>query len=91
MPISPEMVIKLNPNAPAGSWEVGQRLGSSKDIVLNPESARLWLLSDRFSLPDWMSFQAAFSLGDMFIFFGVIWLLWSLGGGDKKSDQGEIK
>ncbi len=91
MPISPEMVTKLNPNAPADSWQIGQRLGSSKDIVLTPETARLQFLSDRFSLPDWMSFQAAFSLGDVLIFLGVVWLLWSLGSGDKVHAKGDIE
>lgn len=85
MPISPDNVQKLNPNAPAGSWSVGQRLGYTKDIVLTPESTRLEFLSDRFTLPDWINYQVAFSLGDVFISLGVIWLLWSLGG--KKTEN----
>lgn len=91
MPIRPELVQKLNPNAPAGSWQLGQRLGDSKDIVLAPEATRLWFLSDRFLLPDWVSFQAAFSLGDALIFLGVIWLLWSLGGKVRTIEKGEIE
>lgn len=80
MPISPEMVRRLNPNAPVDSWQVGQRLGFSKDMVLEPENTSLWLLSDRFSLPDWVSYPVAFSIGDVLIALGIIWLLWSLGG-----------
>lgn len=80
MPISPEIVQKLIPNAPEGSWAVGQRLGFGKDIVLNSEDTRLGFLSDRFILPDWMNYQVAFSIGDVLIALGVIWLLWYLGG-----------
>lgn len=80
MPITPEVVQKVNPNALQGSWSVGQRLGYSKDIVLTPEITRLWFLSDRFTLPGWMKYQVAFSLGDILIALGVVWLLWSLGG-----------
>lgn len=80
MPIAPDVVQKVNPNAPEGSWAVGQRLGYTKDFVLSPEITRLWFLSDRFTLPASMKYQVAFSLGDVLIALGVIWLLWSLGG-----------
>jgi len=84
MPITPEAVLKLNPNAPAGSWAIGERLGYGKDIVLAISDTRLWALSDRFTLPDGITYQVAFSLGDVFIALGVIWLLWSLGGKTNK-------
>ena len=84
MPITPEAVLKLNPNAPSGSWVPGERLGYGKDIVLAQADTRLWALSDRFTLPDGISYQVAFSLGDVFIALGVIWLLWSLGGKTQK-------
>ncbi len=80
MPISPDVVQKVNPNAPEGSWAVGQRLGYTKDFVLAPGATRLWFLSDRFTLPASIQYQVAFSLGDVLIALGVIWLLWSLGG-----------
>jgi hypothetical protein len=80
MPISPEMVQRLLPDSTAGDWTVGERLGYSKDIVLLPENTRLWFLSDRFSLPDWINYQVAFSPGDIILFVGIVWLLWSLGG-----------
>jgi len=89
MPISPEMVRRLNPNAPVDSWQVGQRLGFSKDIVLEPETTRLGLLSDRFSLPDWVNYPVAFSIGDVLIALGITWLLWSLGG--KQNDISKEK
>lgn len=80
MPISPTMVQKLLPNVTQSTWQVGERLAFSKDVVLPPETTRLWFLSDRFTLPGWINYQVAFSLGDVFLFLGVIWLLWSLGG-----------
>lgn len=80
MPISPTMVQRLLPDLPQSTWQVGERLGFSKDVVLAPEDTRLWFLSDRFTLPNWSTYQVAFSLGDILLFAGTIWLLWSLGG-----------
>jgi hypothetical protein len=79
MPISPDTVRKLLPGQDT-QWVIGQRLGYGKDIILQPEMTRLWFLSDRFMLPDWLQYPVAFSLGDVFIAAGVMWLLWSLGG-----------
>lgn len=80
MPISPETVRKIYPHAPESSWQVYERLGSGKDIVLPVSETQLWFLSDRFVLPDWMNYQVAFSAGDVFIAIGALWLLWNLGG-----------
>jgi len=79
MPITPEMVQKLLPNAPAGTWSLGSRLGTGKDIVLAVESTRAWFLSDIFALPEWMHFGLAFSIGDVLMSAGAIWLLWNMG------------
>jgi hypothetical protein len=89
MPISPETVQKLIPNR-EDAWVIGQRLGYGKDIVLSPEMTRLPILSDRFMLPDWINYPIAFSLGDILIAFGVVWLLWMLGGNGKLKTK-EIK
>ena len=79
MPISPETVRVLNPNAPAGSWQIGNRLGkSSKDIVIETSNTRLWFLSDRFILPGWFGNPIAFSLGDVLITLGAFCFFWSL-------------
>jgi hypothetical protein len=85
MPISPEIVTRLSPNAPADSWLVGQRLWEGKDVVLTIEATRLWWLSDRLLTPDWLPFQVAFSIGDIFIAVGAFWLLCSAGGPESKS------
>ena len=83
MPISLETVDKLLLNS-TGNWIVGQRLGYSKDIILTPSLTRLYFLSDRLTLPDWINYRAAFSVGDLFIAAGVLWLLWMLGGETKQ-------
>jgi len=82
MPVSPDTAQKLFPGGEVNTWKLGERVGFSKDILLTPESTRLWFLSDRFTLPDWIHYQVAFSIGDLLIFIGMIWLLWSLGGKD---------
>jgi hypothetical protein len=92
MPISPAMVQYLTNGKLEATWQLGERLAYSKDIVLAPEMTRLWFLSDRFTLPVWINYRVAFSPGDILIFIGVIWLLWSLGGiknETKKEKQNE--
>ena len=80
MPITPETVQWLRPDAPAGSWQIGERLGFGKDIVLPREETVLWFLSDRFRSFSRLSYRVAFSLGDVFIALGAFWLLWTMGG-----------
>lgn len=89
MPISPELVSRLLSDAPPGFWQVGERLGSGKDVVLEIGRTNLYFLSDRFSLPDWMHYRVAFSLGDVLIATGTLWLLWSLGSHSKNIRQEE--
>lgn len=79
MPISPETVRELAPNAPSAARQAGERLGTTKDIVLPANATRLWWLSDRFVLPDWFSYRVAFSIGDIFVGVGAILVLWRMG------------
>lgn len=72
--------MKLAPDAPPGAWEIGERMGTSKDKVISVSDIRLWQLSDRFLLPAWFPFQVAFSVGDVCIALGAFWFFWSLGG-----------
>jgi hypothetical protein len=88
MPISPETIQHLYPDAPFDAWQIGQRLGVGKDIVLPVAETRLWFLSDHFFLPEWISYKVAFSLGDVLISAGAFWLLLTFGG---RSSSKEIK
>jgi hypothetical protein len=80
MPISLETLARMYPNRAAGAWIEGQRLGTTKDMIMAVSDMRLAWLSDRFILPSWFPYQVAFSLGDIFIATGAFLLLWSLGG-----------
>lgn len=74
MPISPQTAAHLLPAAVVQTLQAGGRFGI-KDILLLPENTRLEWLADRFTLPDWLSYAVAFSLGDVLIAVGVFWLL----------------
>jgi len=76
MPITPETLGRMVPDRPIGSWLIGSRVGNAKDVVLPTQQTRLAWLSDRFLLPRWFPYQAAFSAGDVFIAIGAFWWLW---------------
>jgi hypothetical protein len=84
MPTFPEVVTRLAPGA-TGTWNVGERLWLSKDIVLPASATWFPWLADRFLLPGWLPMRAAFSLGDVVIAGGAFWLLWSMGSRQQTS------
>jgi len=88
VPVSPDIVPLLLPNAPPEAWGVGDRLGWN--IVLPTADTRLWWLSDYILLPAWFPIRKALSVGDVIIAGGAFWLLWTLGGSeasDKTKDR----
>ncbi len=87
MPISPETVAQLASDAPPQTWQVGSRLGTSKDIVLPIETMRLRWLSDRFVLPAGFPGRAAFSVGDVLIAIGAFWLLCAMGDSSQEKNR----
>lgn len=80
MPISPETLAWLAPEAPPDAWQIGGRLWSGKDIVLPAAATRLWWLGDCLRSPMWFPQRLVFSLGDAFIAGGAYWFLWARGG-----------
>lgn len=70
MPLSPENAAWLVPNAPMGSWEIGQRFGVGKDIVLLANNTNFKFLSDQFQFQIG-SLKFIYSLGDVFIAIGA--------------------
>ena len=79
MPIFPKVVWQLAPHA-EDTWQLGERLWLSKDVVLPAAVTQLPWFADRFLLPEWSPKGSAFSLGDVVLALGVFHLLWSVGG-----------
>lgn len=74
MPVSPQTAGQLISTERLLDFQLGSRIGA-KDILLLPQHTRFEWLADRFLLPAWFPYQAAFSLGDVFIAIGVFWML----------------
>lgn len=74
MPISPQTASRLIGVDVLKVLDLGTRFGQ-KDILLLPQNTHLEFLTDRFLPPAWFPYQVAFSLGDILIAIGIVWLL----------------
>jgi hypothetical protein len=87
MPISPQTASRLVSEDRLRNIQTGSRFGV-KDVLLRPENTRFEWLADRFLLPTWSPYQAAFSLGDGFIALGIFYLLAKPGSYTKFTNRG---
>jgi hypothetical protein len=85
MPISPMTVRRILPALPYDYSLVNRRLGLSKNWVYDPGDINFSRLADRFTLPGWSTYQVAYSVGDIIMAIGTIWLLWSLSDPEKET------
>ena len=74
MPISPQTANLLTGKDVLQFMNLGDRFGE-KDILLPAQNIHFEFLADRFLLPVWFPYKAAFSLGDILISIGAFWLL----------------
>lgn len=77
MPISPETLDQLQVSS--NSWQLWQRHGFSKDMVIPVSNTRAWILSDVFKINLFNFYKVAFSLGDILVAGGIFTFLWSAG------------
>jgi hypothetical protein len=77
MPISPETLTIVH--GKQAEVVIDGRPFGSKNIVRPVEETQLEWLADRFTVPDQLPIQFAFSLGDVFLAAGAFWALWAGG------------
>lgn len=75
MPLTPQTASRLSSIT---EWAAGARFGPGKSVVTSTHTTTFGMLSDRIMLPDWFPYQAAYSLGDIFIVVGALVLLWAI-------------
>ena len=79
MPLSPQNAQYLVPDGSSITFTLGERVGWTKDILLERPNTNLWFLSDIFRMPKIGSFAVVYSIGDVCLSLGAFWLFWELG------------
>jgi hypothetical protein len=88
MPITPETLMKVHGNLTEEI--INSRDFGSKSIVLTAEETQLEWLADRFTVPDRLPIQFAYSLGDLFLVIGAFWALWAGGAARHHATSTEV-
>lgn len=78
MPISPEALDQLQVSS--STWQLWQRHGFSKDMVIPINGTKAWILSDVFRINFLNIYKVAFSFGDILVASGIFVYLSSTGG-----------
>lgn len=86
MPLTPQTASRISS---IDTWAAGARFGPGKSVVVPTQTTTLGSLSDRIMLPEWFPYQAAYSLGDVFILAGALVLLWAITHGAKAVHSGK--
>ena len=76
MPVTPQALARAGHTDYVFTQGEEQFVRRSKDIVLEKEDTRLWLLSDVFGIPAPLPFSSNFSPGDLLIGLGAAWLVY---------------
>jgi hypothetical protein len=71
MPISPQALARIGAGQLAYQIPLGSVVMGSKDVVLQPDEARFWMLGDNLVIPEPFPWPTAMSIGDAFLAVGV--------------------
>lgn len=75
MPVSPEARVAIGHQATVDSLAIGSVVMGSKGVVVPPEQANLWPLTDIFVLPPPFPVPAVCSIGDVLVAVGLGYLI----------------
>jgi len=75
MPVSAEARVAIGHQATVTSLAAGAAVMGSKGVVLPPDQANLWILTDIFALPPPFPLPAVASVGDILVAMGVAYLI----------------